>query len=44
MSLNDIRKFFGIDNVALFRKEWSELSDVDKAQIKDGLTDGSLTY
>lgn len=44
MNLNEIRQFFGITNVALFRKEWSELSDKDKAEIKEGLSNGSYTY
>lgn len=44
MTLNDIRKYFGIENVAQFRAEWSALSDKDKAEIKAGLTDGTLTY
>lgn len=43
-TLNDIRKYFGIDNVALFRKEWSELSTTDKAEIKAGLENDTLTY
>jgi hypothetical protein len=44
MPLNEIRKYFGIDNVAQFRKEWSDLSESDKTDIKSGLTDGTLTY
>lgn len=42
--LNDIRKFFGYENLAQFRKDWSELTDADKTQIRTGLENGSLTY
>lgn len=27
-----------------FRKEWGELTDLDKTQLKDGIADGSLNY
>lgn len=43
-TLNDIRKFFGIDNIAQFRKEWNDLSDKDKAHIKSGIENDTLTY
>jgi len=38
-----IAKFFAIP-LAKFRAEWSELSEQDKADLKAGMTDGSLTY
>ncbi len=46
-----VMKYFGIP-IAQFRKEWAELSDVDKKQLKDGVGElgdngvpsGSLTY
>lgn len=47
VSLADIHKFFKGDGdykLAQFRKEWADLTDGDKAQIKAGLEDGSLTY
>lgn len=43
-TLNDIRKFFGIDNIAQFRKEWNDLSDKDKAELKSGIQDDTYTY
>lgn len=38
-----IAKFFEI-KLAQFRAEWSELSDQDKADLKAGMTDGTLNY
>lgn len=42
-SIADVSKFFG-GNLAAFRKEWSALTPADKAQIRNGIGDGSLTY
>ena len=42
-SLNDIRTYFGM-NGAEFRKEWSALSVKDKADLKRGIGNGTLTY
>lgn len=42
-SLADVRKYFDMDP-AEFRKEWLELSAEDKAAIRQGLGDGSMTY
>ena len=42
-SMVDVMKFFGIQ-IATFRKEWEQLTDTDKAQLKKGIGDGSLTY
>lgn len=39
----EIQKFFGIP-LALFRKEWSELAEADKEQLRQGIGNGSLTY
>jgi hypothetical protein len=44
VTLNDVRKFFGYDSLGAFRTDWSSLTDEDKAQIKGGLEDVSLTY
>lgn len=43
-TLNDVRKFFEYESAADFRKEWMQLSEESRNQIKAGLTDGSLTY
>ena len=44
VTLPEIMHYFGYDNAAQFRADWAKLSAGDKAQIKDGLSDGSLTY
>lgn len=50
VTLGDIAKFFGYhDNkeaggLAKFRSDWAKLSTQDKAEIKTGLSDGTLTY
>lgn len=31
-------------SISQFRKEWAELSDESKAQLKDGVENGTLTY
>ena len=42
-SLRHVQQFFGMA-AAEFRKEWVELTESDKAQIQEGLKNGSLTY
>lgn len=39
-----VMKFMGYTNAASFRKEWVLLSDTDKAQLKAGIENGTLTY
>ena len=45
-TLKQVAEFFRKDGESLtdFSKQWSALSESDKAQIKAGLGDGSLTY
>ena len=49
-TLSKVMKFFGFtkkdgtNDVPAFRKEWGALTDTDKAQIKQGIEDGSLDY
>ena len=38
-----VRNFFGM-SMAEFKAEWPKLTTEDKAQIRKGLTDGSLNY
>ena len=42
-SMVDVMKYFDI-KIGQFREEWSQLTDADKTQIKEGLENGSLTY
>lgn len=43
VTLKQIMEFFGM-NAAQFNKNWKELTPQDKAQIKAGIGNGSLTY
>jgi hypothetical protein len=47
-TLTQVHKFFQGDdkdyNLAKFRAHWSELSDTDKTQLRDGIGDATLTY
>ena len=42
-TLTQIREFFEIP-IAQFAKEWRALTDKDRADIKQGFNDGSMTY
>ena len=49
-TLPEIMNYFGYRDadgklqVAKFRREWAELSDESKQQIRQGIGNGSLTY
>lgn len=38
-----VMDFFGM-SVPEFRREWAKMTDADKAQLKEGIANGSLTY
>lgn len=38
-----VAKYFGM-KLSDFRAQWAELTDTDKAQLKEGIGSGSLTY
>jgi len=40
----DVMHYFGYPTAAAFKKDWSQLSDKDKEELKTGIEDGSLTY
>lgn len=42
-SVKDVMAYFGMP-VSQFKSEWSKLTDQDKANLKAGIGDGSLTY
>lgn len=44
MGIKDIMQFFGYSGSAEFSKDWKQLTDEDKEQIKQGIEDGSLKY
>lgn len=48
-TMTEVFKYFSEDKtndyrLAQFRKEWGELTEQDKADLKWGIGDGSLTY
>lgn len=43
-SLNGVRLYFGIPSASAFGAEWRKLSDQDKADLKNGIGNGTETY
>lgn len=44
ITLKGIKDYFGYSTLPAFSKDWKQLSDKDKEEIKKGLSDGTLTY
>lgn len=44
ITLKGIKDYFGYATLPAFSKDWKQLSDKDKEQIKKGLSDGTLNY
>ncbi len=44
VTMVDVKNYFEIENIAKFRVEWAELTDQDKADLKQGIGDGTFTY
>jgi hypothetical protein len=44
--ISKVWNFFkgAVPNLTAFKKEWGELSEDDKAQIREGIENGTLTY
>ncbi len=42
-NIKRIAEYFGMKNPEMVR-EWKELSQEERAQIRNGIIDGSLTY
>lgn len=42
-TMGEVMKWFGM-RPAEFRKEWAELTDQDKTDLKTGIGNGTLTY
>lgn len=40
----EVKEFFGFTNSPEFIKDWKELSDQDKIDLKEGIGNGSLNY
>lgn len=43
-TLIEVRKFFDFEDMKQFRQEWTALTEDDRAQIREGLGNGSYTY
>lgn len=39
-----VMDYFGYESAAAFNRDWRELTDEDKAQLKEGIANGTLTY
>lgn len=44
VSLAQIKEFFGYPNLTAFAADWKLVPNEDRAQIKAGLSDGTLSY
>lgn len=44
LTIKDMKEFFGYTKLADFSKDWKELTDDDKKQIRQGLADGTYNY
>lgn len=42
-TLKEVRDFFGMDGKTMVA-EWRKLTDADKADLRRGVGDGTLTY
>ena len=43
-ALTRIKDFFNYPTLKAFASDWKALTEEDKAQIKQGVEDGTLTY
>lgn len=43
-SPKEIKDFFGYESITAFAPDWKALTEEDKAQLRKGIGDGSLTY
>jgi hypothetical protein len=43
-NVKQVKDFFEESNTAKFSKEWKELSEEEKRQLKEGIGNGTLTY
>ena len=43
-TVKEVMEYFGYRSAAAFAVDWKKCTPTDKAQLKAGLADGSLTY
>jgi len=39
-----IQEFFGIETVGEFAREWRQLTEKDKKDLREGIANGTLNY
>lgn len=44
VTLKDLKAYFGYEKLTEFSKDWKELSEESRKQIKDGINDGTFNY
>lgn len=44
VSAKELKEFFGYTKLADFSRDWKELSEAERAQIRGGIADGTFTY
>lgn len=44
MTLKDLKEYFGYAKLTDFSKDWKHLSETDRAEIRGGIENGSMTY
>lgn len=43
LGLKDLKEFFGYSKLQDFSRDWKLLSEEDRAQIRGGIEDGTMT-
>ena len=43
-TLGQVKDFFGYPTLAAFSADWKQLPEKDRAELRRGIGDGSLTY
>ena len=40
----EVKKYFGYDKLSDFKRDWQELDDISRVQLRNGIGNGTLTY
>jgi hypothetical protein len=44
ITAKELKEFFGYEKLADFSRDWKELSEEERAQIRGGIADGTFNY
>jgi len=44
ITLKDLKEFFGYTKLTDFSRDWKQLSETDREQIRKGVEDGTFNY